>query len=97
MRGAKVGRFYLPSDDGGGVYVLVREGDSYALQFLPRHPDGQVAWEDAESMGEVDFFRIEPELREQAHEAGRILCKRAGLSPAMTRQVLGQAMSEGDE
>lgn len=96
MRGARAGRFYYADPDGGGVYTLTRFGDEYCITFLPRHPDGQVAWESEQDTGEVDFFRIEPELRQQALEAGKLLCKRAGLSPAMTREVLRFADTDED-
>jgi hypothetical protein len=93
---ARVGRYYYPDPDGGGVYTLTMDGDTISLTFLPRYPDGQVAWDEEGNHGEVDFARIEPQLREQAHAAGRLLCRRAGLSPARTREVLTFGFAEKD-
>lgn len=90
VNGARLGRFYYAAPDGGGIYYLSgSKADGYALVYLPRRVDGQIAWGQEEMTGEVDFFRIEPELREQAYEAGRVLCLRAGLDRAAMRRVLG--------
>ena len=91
----RLGRFYVSADDGSGVYYLDGNADEgYGLHFIPRRPDGYVEWSDLEGIGEVDFFRIEPEYAEQAREAGRLLCKRAGLSETETRFVLGLGGAE---
>lgn len=82
---ARVGRIYLPDETGGGVYYLDTEGGQYCLCHHACFTDGRVDWAGG---GEVDFFGIEEELQLKAREAGRVLCKRHGLTPWETARVL---------
>jgi len=80
MGHGRVGRIYVPDETGGGVYHI-EEGE---LCHTPMLPDGRIEWG---SSAAVSFWTIETEYADNARQAGRLLCRRMGFSPAYTAEI----------